>query len=159
MVRFEASGSIDVAASREKVYGLVSDLTRMGEWSPENTGGRWLHGAGGPTEGARFRGTNVNGSKRWSVTVTVVEASPPSRFTFTHGVGPLVAARWSYRIDPIDGGRRCRVTESWTSAPPPGAQFIGRMLSGIADRESHTRQMIETTLQRLKATAEAADSA
>ncbi|NCG39185.1 MAG: hypothetical protein GWP48_16920, partial [Actinobacteria bacterium] len=30
--------SIEVAASPEAVYDLVSDLVRMAEWSPESTG-------------------------------------------------------------------------------------------------------------------------
>ncbi|HAY67306.1 MAG TPA: hypothetical protein DCY82_03325, partial [Acidimicrobiaceae bacterium] len=29
--------SIEIAASPEAVYDLVSDVTRMGEWSPEST--------------------------------------------------------------------------------------------------------------------------
>ena len=42
--------SIDIAAPPDTVYGLVSDITRMGEWSLEAVGGRWLvdsRGAGG----------------------------------------------------------------------------------------------------------------
>ena len=30
----------EVAASPEKVWALVTDLPRMGEWSPENQGGK-----------------------------------------------------------------------------------------------------------------------
>ena len=37
-----------IAAAPERVYELVSDLPRMGEWSPENTGGTWIKGAKGP---------------------------------------------------------------------------------------------------------------
>jgi len=33
--------SIEIHASPEAVYALVSDLPRMGEWSPENIGGEW----------------------------------------------------------------------------------------------------------------------
>jgi Polyketide cyclase / dehydrase and lipid transport len=36
----EASRHFD--ASPEVLYEMVSDLPRMGEWSPENTGGRWV---------------------------------------------------------------------------------------------------------------------
>ena len=34
-----------VTAKADRLYELVSDLPRMGEWSPENTGGKWLGGA------------------------------------------------------------------------------------------------------------------
>ena len=32
---------IEIQASPEAVYDLVSVLPRMGEWSPENIGGEW----------------------------------------------------------------------------------------------------------------------
>ena len=44
-----------------ELYDLVSDLPRMGEWSPENTGGKWVNGAAGPVVGARFKGSNKSG--------------------------------------------------------------------------------------------------
>ncbi len=39
--------SIEINASPEVVYDLVSDLPRMGEWSPENVGGEWQDGGSG----------------------------------------------------------------------------------------------------------------
>ena len=33
--------SIEINASPDAVYDLVSDLPRMGEWSSENIGGEW----------------------------------------------------------------------------------------------------------------------
>ena len=40
--------SIEINASPEAVYDLVSDLPRMGEWSPENIGGEWQGRRQGP---------------------------------------------------------------------------------------------------------------
>jgi hypothetical protein len=37
-----------IDAAPERVYDLVSDITRMGEWSPENLCGHWLDRADGP---------------------------------------------------------------------------------------------------------------
>ena len=88
------SGSITVAARPEEVYALVSDLPRMGEWSPENTGGRWVGGATGPAPGARFRGTNRNGRHRWATVVTVTEPTPPTRFAFRLLVGRKPVVEW-----------------------------------------------------------------
>lgn len=34
-----SEASIDIAAPPEAVYAMVSDITRMGEWSPEAVGG------------------------------------------------------------------------------------------------------------------------
>lgn len=107
-----ASSTVTVATSPEHVYSLVSDLPRMGQWSPENTGGRWIGKQRGPQVGARFVGTN-KGSRRWWPTTTVVTgAEPGRRFVFETRLGPLVAAEWAYEIIPTDEG--CRVTESWT---------------------------------------------
>jgi len=39
------SVSRSIAAPPERLFALVTDLARMGESSPENTGGRWAKGA------------------------------------------------------------------------------------------------------------------
>ena len=56
--------TIDVSAPPERVYGLISDITRMGEWSPECRRCEWIDGATGPAVGARFRGHNRLGPVR-----------------------------------------------------------------------------------------------
>lgn len=73
---YPTAESRDIAAPAEKLWSLVSDLPRMGEWSPENAGGKWVKGATGPALGARFKGNNKNGVRRWSTTVTSWRASP-----------------------------------------------------------------------------------
>src|SRR5436309_1985613 len=42
------SRSIDIDAPAERVYDLVADLSRMGEWSPECRRVEWLDGATSP---------------------------------------------------------------------------------------------------------------
>jgi len=49
-----------MAASADRVWDLVSDITRIGEFSPETFEAEWLGDATGPAVGARFRG--VKGS-------------------------------------------------------------------------------------------------
>lgn len=141
-----------VAAPAETVYALVSDLPRMGEWSPENTGGRWVGRRRGPVVGARFVGTNRGPGRWWPTTTLVTAADPGRRFTFETRLGPLAAAAWSYDIAPTDGG--CRVTESWTDGRPGWLTLVGKYLTGVDDRVDHTRHMLETTLDRLRTTAE-----
>ncbi|MGH9050843.1 MAG: SRPBCC family protein [Acidimicrobiia bacterium] len=51
----EAHVSLHVDAPPEKLYELVSDVTRMGEWSPECRRCEWIDGATGPAVGARCR--------------------------------------------------------------------------------------------------------
>src|SRR3954468_6506548 len=51
----DVSVSRDVPAPAERVWEMVSDLPRMGEWSPENEGGEWIGGATAAAPGAKFR--------------------------------------------------------------------------------------------------------
>jgi Polyketide cyclase / dehydrase and lipid transport len=44
----------EVSARPSRVWALVSDLPRMGEYSPESTGDRWVRG-GRPSAGAVLR--------------------------------------------------------------------------------------------------------
>src|SRR3712207_6783594 len=100
-----------MSADPRDVYDLVSDVTRMGEWSPETTSCRWVSGKPG-TVGARFRGTNRHGLARWTTTCTVTAADPGRRFAFDVTFGPWAISEWVYELENTSQG--CRVTESWT---------------------------------------------
>lgn len=150
----EVSVHRDVAAPADVVWALVSDVTRMGEWSPETTACSWKGGATGPAVGARFVGRNRNGRRQWSTGCQVVAADPGRSFAFEVTVGPLKVARWSYRMEPTDQG--CRVTETWTDQRGAIAKLAGGPASGVKDREAHNRAGMEQTLERLAAAAEAA---
>jgi uncharacterized protein YndB with AHSA1/START domain len=135
------------------VWSMVSDITRMGEWSPENTGGKWLKGASGPAVGAKFQGTNRTGKKKWSTKCKVVAAEPGQRFAFDVDVGPMAVATWSFDIEADDAG--CTITETWTDRRGRLAKTLGKAATGVADRTSHNRAGMEQTLDRLAAAAQA----
>jgi hypothetical protein len=103
--------SRDIAAPAARVWALVSDLRRMGEWSPENIGGTWDRGATGPAVGATLTGRNKNGFRRWSTTATVVACEPGRVFEIAISTGKLPISSWRYEFEPTTEG--CRVTESW----------------------------------------------
>src|SRR5687768_14377997 len=65
MPEFAGEASTYVEAPPERCYALVTDIGRMGEWSPETVRAQWLDGATAPAVGARFRGTNKEGVIRW----------------------------------------------------------------------------------------------
>ena len=50
-----------IAASPEAVWNAITDVTRMGEWSPECHTCEWKDDADGPAVGAWFVGHNRNG--------------------------------------------------------------------------------------------------
>lgn len=76
------SETVTVAARPDTIYSLVSDVTRMGEWSPECYGGAWVSGDSGKI-GAHFYGYNREGDAFWVSESEVVEAEPGSVFTFS----------------------------------------------------------------------------
>ena len=49
--------SVWMNASPQQVWALVSDVTRIGEFSPETFEAEWLDGATGPEVGASGRRT------------------------------------------------------------------------------------------------------
>jgi hypothetical protein len=148
---YEVSAVCDIAAPASKVWEMVSDLPRMGEWSPENRGGRWLNGASGPERGAAFRGVNRRGFLRWSTRVTVDECVPERVFEFSVMFGLSKVARWRYEFEDTDGG--CRVTESWADVRNPVVRLAGQAM-GSHDA-AHTREAMTATLAKLARAAEA----
>jgi hypothetical protein len=146
------SRTVDIDAPPAQVFALVSDLPRMGELSPENTGGRWLGGATAPAPGVRFRGSNRNGWRRWSTVVRVLECDAPTRFAFQVDSLGLAVSRWAYEVTPRPGG--CTVTETWTDRRGRAMGLIGLLASGVSDRAAFTARSIEQTLAALKTHAE-----
>jgi hypothetical protein len=142
-----------MAADPATVYGLVSDVTRMGRWSPETTSCRWLDGADGPQVGARFRGTNRHRLLRWSTTCTVTAAEPGRRFAFDVDFGGVPISTWAYDLVPTRTG--CEVTESWSDRRPQWMRVGSVPVMGIADRAGHNRRGMQATLAALRTAAEA----
>ena len=149
--------SLHVNVPPEKLYELVSDVTRMGEWSPETVRCRWLDGATGPAVGARFQGTNRRGFMRWSTKPRVVAAEPGREFAFVVNlvIFQREMTKWRYQFEPAaDGGTD--VTESFEMMNdlPWYISFGERRLMGIEDRKVDLEAGMQRTLERIKAVVE-----
>ena len=147
------SQQIVIHTSPELVYGLVSDLPRMGEWSPECERVEWVDGATVAAEGARFVGHNRGGPFRlirWSRHGRVLAADPGREFAFVTEEGGCESTVWRYRFEPDDGGTR--VTESYEVRWIPA---WARMVDIPANRHRELREAMGCTLGRLKTAAEA----
>jgi hypothetical protein len=140
----------EMAAPAEKVWALVSDLPRMGEWSPENQGGTWAKGATGPVQGAVFVGKNKNGLRRWSTRARVIDCLPGQAFEIAVTFGPLAVANWRYEFEETDAG--CRVTESWGDHRAGWMKVVSRPM-GVHDA-AHAKQEMAATLANLVAAVE-----
>jgi Polyketide cyclase / dehydrase and lipid transport len=146
------TSTVEVAASPDAVYRLISDLSSLTELAEETAVLRWQKGATAAKPGAVFRGTNRNGWRRWTTTCKVSDAEPGRRFAFdvTHTIIPV--SRWQYDIAATESG--CTVTESTWDRRPGWFELLSRPATGVADRGATNKRNIEATLQRLKARAE-----
>ena len=148
-----------VDAPPDAVYALVSDLPRMGEWSPECQRCDWLGGASAATVGARFKGHNRIGWRRWSTKGEVVVAEPGRELAWdVKSVFNLPVARWRYVLQPkAEGGTE--VTESMEDQRGRLIKVLGTLVSGVGDRAAHNTEGMRATLQRIKTEAERSGAA
>lgn len=149
----QQEASIDIAAPPSTVYRLVSDITRMGEWSPEATGGEWRDGATGAV-GDWFDGHNRAGEREWSRPCQVAEAEPGRAFTFAVLGIEADCTWWSYELEPLDGGDHTRLTERWwiVNKTPAMQEATPEQFEA---RVALTAEMLRATLAEVKRTAEA----
>ena len=159
--------TVHFAAPPAEVWDLVSDVTRIGEFSPETFEARWLDGASEPQAGAsepqagasepqagaRFRGhvrRNGRGPVYWT-TCTVTASEPGREFAFAvNGPGEVVVNTWRYQLTPDGDGTD--VTESFELPGSPLNRLYWR-LAGRARMRTNLNGM-RVTLEKMKAIAE-----
>ncbi len=150
--------TVDIAASPQEVWDLVSDVTRIGEFSPETFEARWTRGSTGPEVGATFKGhvkRNGVGPTYWSA-CRVTRCDPPTEtgegvFEFAVGTPDVTVNNWGYRIAP-DGSGGSRVTEYFRlEAKLP--MRIYWLLLGWSRGKTNEKGM-RTTLEKMKAVLE-----
>lgn len=148
----EGSASIVIDRPIGEVFDAVADVTRMGEWSPECTGGRWVEPATGPAVGAEFEGDNEAKLgpitlKRWTTTSEVTDCEPNQTFEFVaEGY-----TTWRYEFADQDGSTE--VTESFSHGDYSG--FQGFVYGTLLRRRTAMVTGMQQTLARVKATLEA----
>lgn len=146
--------SVVVRADPDRLWSMVTDVTRMGEWSPETERAEWIEGATGPAVGARFKGYNRKGRTRWSTTCEVIESEPGQAFAFAVGKAAKPETVWRYRFDPVPEG--VQVTESFELTKPLGfgSRLVTRVTTGVKDRPADMEEGVRATLAALKRAAE-----
>ena len=143
-----------MAASPERIWNLVSDVTNTSRFSPETFEAKWLDGATGPAVGVRFRGhvrRNRRGPTYWT-TCTIVTCEPGRDFAFTVGVRDRAVNTWRYQLEANGDGTD--VTESFELADTAILRLYWK-IAGRARGRTNVNGM-RATLDRIKAEAEAA---
>jgi ribosome-associated toxin RatA of RatAB toxin-antitoxin module len=153
MTAREHSASIFVARSPEDLYDLVSDITRMGSWSPVCKECWWDDGAG-PEVGSWFTGRNVLPDRTWETRSEVVVADKGKEFAY---VVNGTWTRWGYTFKGVDGGTE--LTETWNFLAGGEAMFEEKFGADaeaqLATRLELARTGIPMTLEAIKRDAEA----
>jgi nitroreductase len=114
---------LDIKASPERMWELITDIGVPGRHSPEGVGARWTS-EGGARVGATFLGSNATddaghpaindvllrllGKMEWETPCTVVTCEPGQEFAYVVGDPATAWARWGFTIQPLLDGR-CRV--------------------------------------------------
>ncbi|WP_033385089.1 SRPBCC family protein [Sporichthya polymorpha] len=159
MRAFTESVTVHIQAPPRAVWDLITDVTRIGEFSPETLEGRWIDGATGPAVGAKFQGhvkRNGRGPMYWT-TCRITRCEPERDFAFVVEVPGMGAGvnTWRYQLAPApgpDGTDGTDVTESFELTPSLFLKIYW-LLAGPFRAKTNIRGMTET-LHRIKAVAE-----
>lgn len=100
---------VDIAASPERVWDLVSDINISARFSNEFQGAEWVD-SDGPREGASFIGHNkrTDVNREWDTTSWVVACDPPLVFAWNVNDRDEPSAQWRFELEKIPGGTRLR---------------------------------------------------
>lgn len=151
MNREEISASINIDAPPNEVWGVVSDLKRMGEWSPQCR--KMIILGREVKKGTRTLNINRAGKLHWPTNAKVTEFEPNKKLAFR-----IIENRtiWSYELEPTAAGTKLtesRKAPNGVSAPSNFA--TERAMGGIENFEAALERGIKKTLARIKSEVEA----
>lgn len=148
----ELTTDIEIAAPPATVWALVSDLTKMPQWSPQVVRTKVLPS---PARlGSRMINLNKQGLKRWPTTGKIVrfeeEREIAFRITENHTV-------WSFALEPTatGGTRLTHRRETPEGISKLSVVLTKAMLGGQEPFVAELRSGMSRTLAGIKAAAEA----
>jgi uncharacterized protein YndB with AHSA1/START domain len=140
---------IDINAPVAKVWALVSDLSRMPQWSPQC---RLMKSFGPLRQGTRTFNLNRRNLMVWPTTCTVTEVIPEKKVAFRVNANNTI---WSYELEPTDVGTRVvetRHAENGVKAISNMA--VNALMGGVPRFERELVEGMNESLVRIKAAAE-----
>jgi polyketide cyclase/dehydrase/lipid transport protein len=152
-VRRACEARIIVQAPVEAVWDVISDVTRVGEWSGECRSCEWVGNCAEPAAGGRFRGSNRRGLMRWARLNEIDVADAPNEMVW-HTVFTAMqrdSTEWRVSSRPTPDGTE--VTESFRILRLSRAMemFLGLVQPAHRDRSKD----LADDLARLKKVVEA----
>jgi uncharacterized protein YndB with AHSA1/START domain len=145
------SASVVIDAAPERVWEVVSDVTRMPEWSPELRRLYPLARDRRPRLGLTMLGINRRGLAVWPTTSKVVRLEPERAVAWkTRESG----ATWTYELEPTGAGTRLTGRRD-LPAYTLGTKLMAAAIGGAQGHDRELAEGIRTTLARIKAVVEA----
>ena len=130
---------IDINASPETVWALVSDINLPGQFSDEFQGGQWVSDT--PEVGAVFTGRNKNELMgEWEVPCTLTHHQINEVFAWASVSAENPAAHWRFDLTPQDNGTLL----TFTMILGPGPSGLTMFIEKMPDKEAaivHNRQI------------------
>ena len=147
------SASTEIRCSADELYAVISDVTRIPEWSPETARVEW--------DGIlRFRSWNRRRLARWKTVSDVVTAQPGHEFSFVVQALGGDWTQWTYRIDPGQAPGLVRLTETFRMCVrlPLGIVAYEWLFLFVRDRRADLQANLQLSVDRIRVIAESASS-
>lgn len=148
--------TIPVDLPRERVWELVTDVLRYGDWSPECDHTEWLQG-GGPKVGARFSGHNtISDEISFTTVCEVTEMRQYESFAWAVLDGAEDVRRpgsiWRYELVPgAAGGTLLRQTFEHGPGDSGARKAADRDPKAMAARLAQLCENMTTSITRMVA--------
>ena len=143
--------SVDIDATPEKVWSIVSDLKRMGEWSPQCR--KMVIFGGDVKQGTRTLNINRRGPLVWPTNCKVITFEPNKKIAWKVAENGTV---WSYEITPKGDG--VTLTESRSAdggqVTALSAFLVSKAFGGNDNFEVELQAGMRESLGKIKRAAE-----
>lgn len=140
---------IEIDAPVSRVWNLVSDVSRMPQWSPQC---RIMKALGPIRPGTRTVNLNRRGLLFWPTTAVITEVVPERKFAFRIPINTTV---WSYELEPTATGTRLVETRHAENGVTAVSTAITKAaLGGVDTFETELLEGMNQGLARIKAAAE-----
>ncbi|QBX54487.1 SRPBCC family protein [Nocardioides seonyuensis] len=145
--------SVEIAAAPSKVWELVSDVTRMPEWSDGVASVRLRAGFDEVALGTEFTNRNVLGELEWTTHGKVVAFEPEQVLAFRIEENWAI---WSFTLEPVGPGTRLTQRRE----TPEGISELSHQLTDgfMGGQDVYTETLLAGmagTLEAIKNAAEA----
>ncbi len=151
--RIQISAAIEIEATPEQVWALISDPTQMPKWSPQCRK-MIVRGSGPVGVGTTTINLNRRGLLWWPTRSKIKEFEPNRKFAFKVAENGTV---WSFDLEPTATGTKLTESRHAPDGVSDVSNFLTRtVLGGTENFEAELELGIKQTLARIKAEAEAA---